>query len=951
MNRLGILLGGALLAGALGLATSLHAQQSFGGTPLALTSAGLRATSAQATVEPMHVALDFNVDDEMGTSAWGNARQGRPLQIGRVINCDLSFARDAKQVGSVQGINIYRMSVSTDGTPTGTILYYKDFFIPQGGKLYIYDADGTTILGAYTHETHPEHGSFATEPLSTGNVIMEYEAPAGVDLPTIEVEGLGYLFRPVFSTQEKGLGYGFDSSDPYLSRACQINVNCPEGDAWQDQKNGIVALVQRFPKPGGFTQSIISACSGNLLNNTEQDFKPYIISAAHCAGEENGSWKGEFKVPESMMNQWIFGFNYERPGCSNGNYAMYNVNTMVGCSIRSYITIYGYSDGMLVELNQPIPDNYRVYYNGFDATPGVPASGVGMHHPAADSKKISVFKGGVTTGTWDSENYNGGTNDHFIFEYASGATEGGSSGSSLFNENKMVVGTLTGGMVSICSGATFYGRLNAHWDKYTSKGDLYHMDKFLDPNGKAKKVEGTWKNGFKPLLNVKNVEAVLDEEGKKVTVTWDKLPAHDQGYTITYRLLRGEQVLGDFAENTYTEDLTPEMIQEGALHYSVVARYQIDESTVTPTAPGYANLYVAPLEEWAPGVFTEETASGINITWDEVVNAQLISKVGFGTKRLAMQKSLDGIISSIPTIWTVDAWRPELFDATNLYLSQINFIPGAAGKKYTLVAFQKGVRPVETAVNVPAGTSTTEYYPALLAKPIKVNPNQALWVGYTMPNSSSNPAMRVVTGSKDGNFETDGNHTILIMPNAGVKEQYMQVQDVTHEDEIADYLDRQGYLALELVFTSSPNALKEPVGRYWVKSTLPAQFPTLKGYKVFKNGEFLADADGRWHNDPDGTAADRYTVQAQYDYPEALDVEKPLLAEKNVYAYPTRFSSELHLNDAALVETVRFYTANGALALEVPAAQTISTRGLAPATYVVVLTTANGNITQKMVKE
>ena len=55
-------------------------------------------------------------------------------------------------------------------------LLYDDFFIPNdGGRLYIYTPDRSTLLGAYTHETHPKHGGFANEPLNGDEVIMEYE--------------------------------------------------------------------------------------------------------------------------------------------------------------------------------------------------------------------------------------------------------------------------------------------------------------------------------------------------------------------------------------------------------------------------------------------------------------------------------------------------------------------------------------------------------------------------------------------------------------------------------------------------------------------------------------------------------------------------------------------------------------------------------------------------------
>ena len=67
-------------------------------------------------------------------------------------------------------------------------------------------------------------------------------------------------------------------------------------------------------------------------------------------------------------------------------------------------------------------------------------------------------------------------------------TEGGSSGSPLFNQNKQIVGTLSGGSSS-CekpNGANTYGKLYYHWDQYPNKDNTSRMDIHLDPNHTGK---------------------------------------------------------------------------------------------------------------------------------------------------------------------------------------------------------------------------------------------------------------------------------------------------------------------------------------------------------------------------------------------------------------------------------------------------------------------------------
>ena len=75
--------------------------------------------------------------------------------------------------------------------------------------------------------------------------------------------------------------------------------------------------------------------------------------------------------------------------------------------------------------------------------------------------------------------------------YYKGATEGGSSGAPLFNQNGYVVGTLSGGE-SNCSNqglADSFGKFWFHWDQYYDADQ--HMSKYLDPNNTgATKLKG-----------------------------------------------------------------------------------------------------------------------------------------------------------------------------------------------------------------------------------------------------------------------------------------------------------------------------------------------------------------------------------------------------------------------------------------------------------------------------
>ena len=65
---------------------------------------------------------------------------------------------------------------------------------------------------------------------------------------------------------------------------------------------------------------------------------------------------------------------------------------MVGCTRKaSYPWSQNGSDGLLLLLNDEIPDDYNVFFNGWDRSNMLSLSGVGIHHPSGDYMKISTY--------------------------------------------------------------------------------------------------------------------------------------------------------------------------------------------------------------------------------------------------------------------------------------------------------------------------------------------------------------------------------------------------------------------------------------------------------------------------------------------------------------------------------------------------------------------------------
>ena len=107
--------------------------------------------------------------------------------------------------------------------------------------------------------------------------------------------------------------------------------------------------------------------------------------------------------------------------------------------------------------------------------PGLPQSGVAIHHPSGDEKRISVYN---TGSAYQSVVLSPGTTtvDAYRVRWAQGTTEGGSSGGGIWNQQRSLVGVLSAGNASCgnINGDDFFGRLDLAWDA--------GLDAILDPD-------------------------------------------------------------------------------------------------------------------------------------------------------------------------------------------------------------------------------------------------------------------------------------------------------------------------------------------------------------------------------------------------------------------------------------------------------------------------------------
>jgi hypothetical protein len=385
------------------------------------------------------------------------------------------------------GSKIWRLKVRLPGA-LSTNTYYDKFWLPDGAKFFVYSEETNQYIGAVTSEyievNRNEPIAFATAIIYGEDVVFEYYQPAFVkESAIISISRIDYGYRYVknpYSSSGNVLQNFGDAGN------CQVNINCSEGNNWQTEKHA----VARISIP---TSTGTGWCSCALINNTNNDYTPYILTANHCLS-------GLDAINNNNAGQWTFYWEYEHPICANSS-TQPILRTTTGATVKANNSI---SDFALLQLTQD-PRNVSgvtPYYLGWDRSDNASTGGVGIHHPRGDVKKISTHNiVPYTSNCFTSTDYSNNnfwkvnwmstTNGHSV-------TEGGSSGSPLINNDHRVIGQLFGaGNTNICPNPNCsnpsadianYGKFSVSWTGSTTTNNeasdnRRKLRSWLDPAG------------------------------------------------------------------------------------------------------------------------------------------------------------------------------------------------------------------------------------------------------------------------------------------------------------------------------------------------------------------------------------------------------------------------------------------------------------------------------------
>lgn len=382
--------------------------------------------------------------------AINDQRKDMPWRFGQEIVVDYNLSNSGAWITLDNGDRIWRIRFKSAGAKTMNFIF-SDFFMPEGATLYLYNNSRSDLLGAYDSKQNNDERVLGTWLVSGADIWLEYYEPKS-QLNNGKLE----IFKVVHGYRTADENLKAVDDDLNAAGKCNYDVDCVMGsiDTLKDINKKSVGLM---------ITNNNSFCTGALINNTSNNGTPYFLTANHCYSNP-ATWSFRFK--------WIS----PNPVCAQN---LPSTNT------TSYLTISGAtlkarraaSDFCLVQINSAIPSTWDVKWAGWDRSLTAPPSVFGIHHPSGAIMKVCLDNGAPTSLNDDGNYWQ-------VDDWTQGVTEGGSSGSPLFNNQGRIIGQLWRGSADCIGlvdngGYDDYGRLDTSWNTGTTAAT--RLKDWLDP--------------------------------------------------------------------------------------------------------------------------------------------------------------------------------------------------------------------------------------------------------------------------------------------------------------------------------------------------------------------------------------------------------------------------------------------------------------------------------------
>ncbi|MDR2475111.1 MAG: lysyl endopeptidase, partial [Bacteroidales bacterium] len=361
-----------ILLSCLFLSTMLSAQQSYGGRPDLFSSdapGGMLRVGGSFFIDMPR----FDVEEMLREDSINQTFDSRSLRYAKKFQVNINRTNAGVCYLTANNTTVWRIGIRSRGAYSLNVLF-SGFRLPEGAKMFLYNADQSMTLGAFTAKNNRDDGLFPVAPVAGDELIVEYHEPdtaAFTGLFTITEVNHDYI-------NVTGGALKSRPSRPLLTNTCHSDQICRD-----DLDNEAQAVVLLSINGNIF-------CTGSLLNNTSQDAAPYLLTSCHCL-------EGSKPYEETARTVVVF-FNYQSPTC-NSDIRGVEEMSMASATLRAADKEL---DLALLELDSVPPEDFRPYYLGWNIEPTPSYPFMGIHQPNGGVKKVTQSNYPLTT----IENYN-----------------------------------------------------------------------------------------------------------------------------------------------------------------------------------------------------------------------------------------------------------------------------------------------------------------------------------------------------------------------------------------------------------------------------------------------------------------------------------------------------------------------------------------------------------------
>lgn len=163
-----------------------------------------------------------------------------PPRFGYPIPVNWDMTNAGSWMDLENGDKLWTMEISSPNALSINLLYDK-FWLPEGASLFLYSKDKEQYMGAFTSNNNKGDSTnlrgFATGLIQGDNIVLEYYQPAHItQTAIISISTVIHGYKPIVIPPTSTRSFGSSGS-------CQVNINCPEGNDWQEDKKAVALIL------------------------------------------------------------------------------------------------------------------------------------------------------------------------------------------------------------------------------------------------------------------------------------------------------------------------------------------------------------------------------------------------------------------------------------------------------------------------------------------------------------------------------------------------------------------------------------------------------------------------------------------------------------------------------------------------------------------------------------